>query len=311
MILREPYSSKNLKLLNMKNVVGEVNRYIAIDYAYMSSNDHTGLKPFEGFDVELKPVILYGMTDSEKEVTPLSHPFFSYENKWVALDLRNHVRVTGKGEGYEIRNESEYRLALIKYVLSGLWGVGKQSTMYSLELAHFSFATWLSDNLTSKFGLSLGDQVRLRTLASLYYARLFYNDIPDDELDKLLIRTKKNILVPELVKEIHATVGDMQTIDDFCKMCYEVTGNLRLKGLDYVVLSNIISGNWLGASGKELSLLALEHPPTWIAMVYAAITQRAFKRSFITSIVEKQGTRGKDGDFVKQVESMTKAQFKE
>lgn len=311
MLLREPYHSKNLKMFNMREAVGEVNRYITLDYAYLKTKEKVRIKTFSGLSGELKPVVLYGMTDSEKEIVPLGHPFFSYENGWVVLDLRNYVRVSNNGEDYEVRNESEYRLALIKYILSSLWGVGKQSSLYSLELAHFSFASWLSDNLASKFGLGLGDQIRLRTLAALYYGRLFSDTIEDDELDKLLIRTKKDMVVPELLKEIHEMAGDMSTIDDFCKMCYKVTGNIRLQGLDYVVLSNIISGNWLGAHGKELSLLALEHPPTWISLVYASVTQRAFKRSFITTIVEKQSKRGKDSDFIRQVEIMSKDQFEE
>lgn len=311
MILREPYDSKNLKMFNMREVVVEVNRYITLDYAYLKNKEKVKIKPFVGTEGELKPVVLYGITESEREIIPLTHPFFSKENAWVVLDLRNFVKVDDKREGYEIRNESEYRLALIKYVLSSLWSVGKQSSLYSLELAHFSFASWLSDNLASKFGLEFGDKVRLRTLAALYYSRMFSDVHEDDELDKLLIRGKKDMIVPELLKEIYEKAGNMNTIEGFCEMCYEVTGNVRLKGLDYVVLSNIISGNWLGAHGKELSLLALEHPPTWVALVYASITQRSYKRSFITTIVEKQSKRGKDVDYVRQVEILTKDQFEE
>lgn len=315
MITSEPYSSKNLKMFNINktvSTVNEVNKYITLDYAYIKeSNEFLKVKPFIGVEGELNTVILYGISESEKEILPLNHPFYSLENNWGVLDLRNYVKLSENKESYNIRNESEYRLALIKYILSSSWVMGKQSSLYSLELAHFSFASWLSDNLASKFGLDFGDKVRLRTLASLYYTRMFSNQPDSEELTKLLIRSKRDMVVPELLEEIYEVTKDMQTIDDFCVACFKVTGNVRLKGLDYTVLSNIISGNWLGSSGKELSLLALEHPPTWISLVYASLTQRSFKRNFITSVVEKLSKKGKDQEFVREVEVMSKNQLEE
>lgn len=311
MILREPYSSKNLKLLDTKGVVNNVNNYITIDYSYLKSIEPLRFSTFEGADGSLNPVILYGATDSESEILPLHHPYFSFENKWVALDLRRFVTFDRATNNLTIRNESEYRLSLIRYTLTALWGVGKQSSLYSFELPHFSFASWISDNLGHKFGLDLGDKVRLRTLAALYYTRLFSNERDSEELNLLLIRTKKDLIVPELLKEIYEIAEDMENIEDFCRLCYEVTGNIRLKGLDYVVLSNIVSGNWLGNEGKALSLLALEHPPTWITLCYIALTQRSFKRSFVTTVVEKHGRRGNDQDFVRSVDIITKNQLQE
>lgn len=311
MILKEPYSSKNLKMLDTRGVINEVNRYIASDYAYLKSVEPLRFNSFTGTMGELNPVILYGVTDSESEIIPLGHPFFSMEDKWVVLDLRRLVKYDRNTNKYEIRNESEYRLSLIRYTLSSLWAVGNQSSLYGLELPHFSFATWLSDNLSHKFGLDMGDRVRLRTLAALYYTRLFNEGTDEDELDRLSIRARKDLIVPELLQEIHAMSDDMQGIDDFCRLCYEVTGNVRLKGLDYVVLSNIISNNWFGSEGKAMSLLALEHPPTWVALCYVALTQRAFKKNFITSVVEKHGRRGNDQDFVRNVDIITKNQLKE
>lgn len=308
MILKEPYSSKSLKLYNTSNTVSEVNRYITIDYAHIKDKGNIKIKPFVEAGVTLNPVILYGLGDSEKSVIPLNHPLFSAANNWVALDLRNFVKVANDGTGYDIRNESEYHLAVTRYILTSLWYIGKQSSLYSLELAHFAFSSWLSDNLGSKFGLDLGDKLKLRILANIYYSRMF-SEYPDsDELDKLLIRAKNDNLIPDLFKEVYEKVSDpesLTSIDDFCKACYTVTGNVRLQNLDYVVLSNIVNSNWVGVNGKELILLALEHPPTWISMVYASITQRSFKKNFVSIVVERISKRGKDSVFVKQVDTLT------
>lgn len=311
MIIREPYSSKILGMLDTKGVENDINRYITIDYSYLKSVEPLRFSSFNGVDGSLNPVILYGSTDSEKDIIPLFHPYISLDNKWSVLDLRRFVTHDPSTNKLTIRNESEYRLNLIRYTLSSLWAVGNQSSIYSFDLPHFSFATWLSDNLSHKFGLEMGDKIRLRVLAALYYSRMFKDGPDEDELDLLLIRTKQDIIVPELLKEIYDQAEGMQDIDDFCKLCYEVTGNVRLQGMDYVILTNIMSTSWLGSSGKELTLLALEHPPTWVSLCYTALTQKNFKRSFVTTVVDKHGKRGKGQDFVRSVDAMTKGQLKE
>lgn len=305
MILKEPYSSKSLKLYNAQSNIAEVNRYITIDYAYIKTKEKLKIKPFTDGRVTINPVILYGLSDTEKSIIPLNHPLYSPSNNWGALDLRNFVKVSNDGTTYEIRNESEYRLTITRFILTSLWYVGNQSSLYSLELAHFAFSSWLSDNLASKFGLDLGDKLKLRVLANIYYARLFKEYPDSDELDMLLIRAKNDGMIPTLFKEVYEQVSDpdaLNSIDDFCRKCYAVTGNVRLKDLDYLVLVNIIQVNWMGANGKELISLALEHPPTWISMVYAAITQRTFKRNYVTTVVERLSKRGNGDAFVKALE---------
>lgn len=290
----------------MTRVIPEINTYITVDYAYIKGKEKLKIKPFTEGDVTLNPVLLYGLSDTEKVVTPFNHPLISTMNKWIGLDLRNFVKASQDATSYEIRNESEYHLAITRFILSGLWYTGKQSSLYSLELAHFAFSSWLSDNLASKFGLDLGDKLKLRILANIYYSRLFSDYHEEDELNKLLIRSKNDGIIPELFKEVYEQITTLDTIDDFCKACYSVTGNIRLKNLDYIVLVNIIGTNWVGANGKEMILLSLEHPPTWISLVYAAITQRSFKRNFVTTVVERVSKRGKDSDFVKQLEGIVR-----
>ena len=181
MILKEPYSSKSLKLYNTQHNVAEVNRYITIDYAYIKTKEKLKIKPFTDGNVTINPVILYGLSDTEKSVIPLNHPLYSHSNNWAALDLRNIVKVSKDGNSYEVRNESEYRLAVTRFILTSLWYVGNQTSLYSLELAHFAFSSWLSDNLATKFGLDLGDKLKLRVLANIHDAQdLFFSYVQYD-----------------------------------------------------------------------------------------------------------------------------------
>jgi hypothetical protein len=312
MILNEPYDFKILKLINHSQTILNINKYIAIDYVYIKEKEKINLKPFENEYLKLNPVILYGLSDVEKDITPFNHPLINKENKWIALDLRNVVSLTSNKENYEIRNENEYNLAMQRFILSGMWVIGKQSSLYGLKFPHFVFANWLSENLTKKFGLDLNNQIQLRVLALIYYSKLFTNNYSNDDFNKLIVRLKEDILVPKLIEEIYEKISDnqLENIDDFCKACYTVTGNIRLKNLDTNVLINIITNNWLGLNGKELVILSLEHPPTWISLVYAALTQKSFNKSFISNIAEKLNKKGKGDDFLKSLIYLTR-EYKE
>lgn len=310
MILTEPYDFKTLRLLDKTETLYNINKYIAIDYAFIREKEKVNIKPFVDDYVTLTPVILYGLSDVEKDITPFNHPIINKEGKWIALDLRNVVKLSSDKENFEVRNDSEYNLSLQRFILTGMWTVGKQSSLYSLKFPHFCFASWLSENLTKKFGLDLNNQLQLRILSLIYYSKLFTNNYDEDDFGKLIVRLKEDIMVPKLIEEVYEKIGDLENIDDFCKACYDVTGNIRLKNLDANVLINTLANNWIGLNGKELVLLSLEHPPTWISLVFAALTQRSFSKNFIGTIVEKLNKKGVGDEFLKSLIYITR-EYKE
>jgi len=306
MILKEPYDFKTLDLTNNTQTILNINKYIVTDYMYIKERDKLKISSFSDLHTTLNPVFLYGLSDIEKDIAPFNHPIINVEAKWIALDLRQVTKLDSNRENYEVRNDNEYNLAIQRFVLSGMWFIGKQSSIYSLKFPHFAYATWLSDNLVKRFGLDLNNQIQLRVLALIYYAKLFTNDFSEDDFNKLVIRLKEDIIVPSLLEEVYSKITKLDTIDDFCNACYEVTGNIRLKNLDYNVLISILSNNWIGINGKELILLALDHPPTWISIVYGALTQRSFKKNYVTNVVEKNNKRGSADDFLKSLIYMTR-----
>lgn len=305
MILKEPYEFRSLKLVNNSNTITNINKYITIDYIYIKEKEKLKIKSFSDLHVTLNPVILYGLSDIEKEIPFFSHPIINTQHKWIALDLRPYVKLSDDKQTYEIKNESEYALAIHRFILTGLWYTGKQNSLYGLKLGHFAFASWVSDNLTRKFGLDLNNQLQLRVLALIYYSHLFTDSFDEDDFNKLVIRSKEDVLVPSILEEVNSKIKSLENIDDFCQACYDVTGNIRLKGLDYTVLINILGSNWIGSSGKELALLSLEHPPTWLSLVYASLTQRSFKKNFIATVVDKLDKRGKGEEFTKELFNLT------
>lgn len=302
MILRNPYNSSLQKLVNMDKIDVGVNRYIVLNYSYIKSQEKkqdVSLKAFEGVNYDLNPVGLYGISDVEGDIPSFAHPYISVKHKWIAMDLRPYV-VPDKGEGnFKIRNNAEFDLQVTRWIMSGMYATGHENILYGLKFPHFVFSDWIADSLTHKFGLGLGDQLRIKVAALVYYTTMFNdNDLGGDDLEKLLIRTAKQVAVPELVKEIFEKVKGVKNIGEFASVLEAVTGNVRLGGLDLNGMINIFSNSWYGTSGKEMSILALEHPPTWIALVYMSLIERSFKRSTVATQSNKNNKRGSGPEFI-------------
>ena len=311
MITQNPYDSRGLKWVKNDDSVNAINRYIVTDYIYSQSSQMLRLRDFQGDHQTLKPVILYGTTLEEKDISPLAHPLINSKNKWIALDLRPVVNVDKETKKVSVRNDSEFQLAVQRFVLTGLFAVGKRSGLYNIKLPQFVFGDWLASSLTHKFGLTPGDQTRLAVLAMLYYQRLFTNQpFTEEDLSKFKLRLKKEFYGEDTIDEVVTKAGVLETLDDLCKAFYSVTENVRLKNMDYNVLVSVVSNSWFGINAHETTILALSHPPTWIAMVFASLTQRSFRSSSVSKTVEQRSKRGADEEFLKELSHLT-APYKE
>ena len=308
MFLRNPYDFRTLKLLRMGETIKAINNYIVSDFAFSKDTDLVKLRYFNGSDTYIRAIYLYGKSPLEKDIPVFGHPLLSKENNWIALDLRQCTKVDKETGKVDIRNLSEFNLAVNRFVLSGMWATGKTSTMYANPLPLLVYADWLSMNITRVFGLGMGDQSRLFILAAIFYSSLFTEVYGKDDFEKLKLKLKKEVFSEELIDEISKKIDKLDSIDDFCRLCYEMTGNVRVKNLDYVALTNVISNNWFGLNANELTMLSISHPPTWIALVYSALTDRGFRSSFIAKISETRSKRGAGQDFVKEMTNLIKAQ---
>ena len=309
MILRNPYDTKPLDLVDVSRISRPLKHYVITDYMYIRSKigQHSLLDKNIESSLDSKsysPVFLVGLTDSEKDIPAFNHMLPVADSNILAMDLRPYVKLSPSKDNFEIRNQTEFGLAYRRYILSTQWYLGNENSIYSLKLSHMAYAEWISDGLTRKFGLGMGDQLRLKVLALIYYSSLFTDTFTSDDFDKLLIRSKEEILVPKLIEEVYQEAGTMKTLDDFCEACYIVTDNIRLKGLDTNLLFSLFSNSWMGSSSKELALLALSHPPTWCAMVYTSLTERSFKRTGIAGVIDRVNKRGRGDEFIQLINSV-------
>ena len=306
MLIQDPYNTKVLSSINKDKYLPPIERYLITDWSYLEKKAKETKAPFKTDSSVLNPVYLYGISKTEQDIPPFAHPIINTARNYIACDLRQVVKPISHSSDYTIKNESEYKHFVTRFVLTGLFIEPNYKDLLSLKFAQKAFATWLSDNLTRKFGLNPGESVKLSILSHLYYLQCFTNNPIQHNPQELFIKTRWDIIVPELIHEVINKLDKLDNIDDYCKSLYKVTDNPRLKDMDYIVLSNILVNTWFGLNSKELVLCALEHPPTWIALVYTALNQKSYKNSGIAQIVEKINKKNKGDEFNNQVDHLLK-----
>lgn len=309
MILSSPYHFKPLQSQSDPRIAEYVNRYIITEYAYVRDRQSLKVKNFTDDNAVLRPVVLYGASEIEKDVPAFHHPYISTQYNWIAFDARALLRPGAPGEPAQPRNASEYAFGCTRFVLTGLWATGKQQSMYTPRLPHMAYAEWLSTNLARKFGLNITEQIKLFALSALYYRWQFIEQWSEEETAKIKLRLQGEIFVESIIDDVIAAAGDLSSVEDFCTACHRVTQSPRLQGFTLGVLMNVLSNNWFAAQGQELVSLSLVHPPTWISLVDASLTSKTYRNSYIARVVEGKNKKGAGDDFRKALTPLIRAQL--
>lgn len=260
-------------------------------------------------DTHVFEVRAMGMTSSA--IPEFAHPFpFEHQGEQcLAIDARpfgHYDRVKGE---FVVRNSVEYNLLVHRAKLTDLWLAGDVNMLRDVSPAAMQFyASWLAENVARRFALDPREQLDLAILSAYYYGTLFVESDEFDELKKMkmvqAVARAVNCSAQDVLKVVEA-VGPLSRIDSFCAAAKEATQSVRLQDFNPGVLVSIIKGTWFGYHSQELLAVALEHPPTWLAVLLAAHVDRTWKNSALAKLVERQAKRDSGQQFVKAVTHLT------
>jgi len=254
-------------------------------------------------------VFVIGGSTDEMNIPPFIHPYLiqNFKNQdYLVTDLRtfratSEEFISDRSFEESVRNKTEYGLAKSRAVLNLLWlgpDIGRIRARF--QFAGSVFAAWLSQAISKAYALDFQDQVRIMAVSIYYYHSLFTSDkrLEGDALESAVVHTIKATKFPAVeVYKIFEAIGEIGGIDDYCKEVQTCIENVRLNDFNHPMLLTLIRNSWYGTNSKEMLSVALEHPPTWIAIVFATLTERTYKSSSLYKIVEMQGKRGNADEF--------------
>lgn len=265
----------------------------------------------------VKPLFITGSLPSEVEIPLFTHPItifnFQHQN-FLCTDLRLFVRKDTPIDEIEtgIKNLTEYNFIKSRAILNLLWlNDGANSIKNNLSFASTVFAAWLAETISKTYALDFKDQTTISVITSFYYQTLFTNDkvFDEDTRQKMAVHTIKTTKAPaEFVFGVFDKIESMMSIEDYCKSVVEITENVRLKSFNLAMLLTIIRNSWYGTNAKEVIAIAIEHPPTWVAMVYTALNEKTFKSTLIYRVAERFGKRGASDEYIHNYVRLVKDQ---
>lgn len=252
--------------------------------------------------------LIEGGTSMADAIPAFAHPLaFEYHTKEerVVVDVRGFGKWDAMQNVYRIRNEMEYQLAVHRGNLNRIWIEQSPTLLRDIsQLPIAIFASWISEAIAKRFALDPREQLNLGILAAIFYLSLFSDVTELDEREKMRA-------VNAITRAMRASAADVLVVLDqisvvpnvavFCQQAEAISGSVRLKELNVGLLYSVLGGTWFGTNAKEIVAVALEHPPTWLAILLAAYSERTYKNSAISKITERTGNKDSGKGYIHAV----------
>ena len=256
---------------------------------------------------------LIGGSAITNEVPSFAHPLLVNFDKNFAnlvIDSRSYGKFNTQQNKFIVSNQVDYNILLARAKLNAIWLSGSPNILRdSTNIPMSIFASWIGEAISKRFALNPKEQFDLTILSAIFYNSLFSDVTVFEERDKLR-------LINIVTRSLRASAQDVITIVDkmdsvgnifeFCRMAEKATDSIRLRELNPGLVFTILGGTWFGTNAKEMIAVAVEHPPTWIAMLLAAFNDRTFKNSQIVKITERSVYKKNSDEFIRAVLNIIK-----
>lgn len=265
--------------------------------------------------LKISPVFVTGRWDSEQQIPLFAHPILveNQRNTYLYTDVRPVVRYDAMGE-MVVRNSTDYQYLIERTILSLSWLLDDPMDLNrSMGFAGLVYAYWISDTVNRHYALNPKEQIELTLLAFAYYQTLFdksdrYQTVDDSIREDWTTKILKWIKLPaSLVLDTYDRVQHFDALPSFCEQVRSVIENPRLKDFVPGMVITVVGQSWFGLNAKELTAVALEHPPTWISLVATALSQKTYRHAAISKTAEKTGKSHQGQEFLQQYQDYCRA----
>jgi hypothetical protein len=251
---------------------------------------------------------LVGADDKLTDAIPsFDHPFaivdqFSHQKgphnvpTIIVGDLRRYGRYDPHQKTFVIKVRNDYAFQEIRTVLNQIWVEGSPSTLGNCSTLPMKlYGLWVADAIGRRYALEPQEKLKLQVLASIFYAGLFY-DIHDHwDKNRVAAQVKRATLIDSkfIFDALEYVKKPMNSLLEFIQVVKEAIDTVRLKELNHGILYAVLKNTWYGVNNDSITAVALEHPPTWLAMLYMAITDRSYSKVQITDLILNWDKRDK------------------
>lgn len=247
------------------------------------------------------------MVDESWDKTQINKDY----NWTVYTDVRNFTRLNASKE-MVVSSETDYNFAVTRAHLQFVWIKTSDSFNDILSLGAYPMAMYsrvISALLVRRFGLSPDIQMRINVILAYFYLCMF-KEVKGDEPtlldDRGVLELSRMITqgtyIPAVdIIPIITPIPVMRNIKDLVTVLKQHANTIRFDNLNEPILLELIATVWAGSNYREIAQVSLEHPPTWVAMIYTVLNQRGFANSYLAKTCKEFSKGNMDEVFVKNV----------
>lgn len=250
---------------------------------------------------------------SGNEIPPFQHPL-------IFQDSRNQPSVCFDSRPYRgktvdslvtMNSRPEYELQLLRAMLTRAW-VSHDIKYFTsvLDDALRIYIRWVASSIAKRYSLNPNEAIIIDVLVGFYFVNLFNNEKEVDDLMKMNYVARLSRLNPiyssDFIESVLADVNKpIESIAELCETIKNVTGSVRLQTFNAGVLYTLIGTTWFGFQSNVILSTAVEHVPTFYALIATAIKETLYRKTGFTQVVDLVVRKSKS-DLLVQIESLAK-----
>lgn len=204
-----------------------------------------------------------------------------------------------------IRDQLELQARTVQAQLTLDWHHGYQARIRDISpLGLQVYAHWLGETIAKRFALDPLEQLQISVLAAVFYLNNFWDhtDATSQEIGYLQsVITRVCGYRHSDVTEIIENHPIIRNLEEFCDAVKTFTQSVRLEDFNVATLAGAVQGSWFGNLRGEIMTIALEYPPVWLTLLFQAITNRSYKKTGLTQIVERNTYRKHHENFIREM----------
>lgn len=248
--------------------------------------------------------IVTPLTVPETQMLPFFHPL---EVKFPALgdkpaytllvgDARPFLKRAGERE-LMVTNAMELEFLTTRLALTAEWLANGPLNIYRISATMVKiYSSWIANRLTSVYALDLQEQAHIRIIAAHFFQCLHSERseiVPENHRATAAVLSRQLNVSTNEVDSVIEHCGVVTDIDDFVVKLKSLLNTPRLTNLNTGTLVTLMSGTWFGVGGAQSAGVAIEHPPTFAAMVYLSFDQRGYRRAGLAEVAKSfKGAQG-------------------
>ena len=209
----------------------------------------------------------------------------------VVSDARD-VTKRDYDSGWKVSVQGEFNMLRTRLILQSRWLANLLCDATTAPVQNFPkriYSRWLADALARRFNLDLDAAVRVQALAAFMYMSMHQvnKEIKDYEMVDIAMKIGRGVNIPtNIVSEVLDGANYFENVEEFCDNLVTRVPSSRIEGLNPVVLYGIVKGSWFGKNASELVSVAIEHPPTFDALIHSAAGSSALQRTVLGTLVK-------------------------